>query len=175
MHRINKAAAEKLLSIWWFFVIALIGVGIVAGVLIFYSADIDARAIEADILSNRILFCIANHGFLNEQIISSYIYNSCGLKKSFFENNGFLYFRIEVKDGNNVLFDFSSDLKNFENDCKISKGMEEAKYYPRCAEKVEKVNYFDGSIGAIKQVEIRVLAGSNQFGGRNLNADKTAG
>jgi len=53
----DKTGGEKLLSIWWLFTIAMVGAGIVFGVSMFYSAEIDVRNVEAEILSNKILDC----------------------------------------------------------------------------------------------------------------------
>ena len=50
---LNNKKAEKYLSIWWFFVLAMIAMGIVAGVLIFYGADVNVKGLEAEILSGR--------------------------------------------------------------------------------------------------------------------------
>ena len=59
---------EKLLSIWWFFVIAVVATGITVGVLIYYSASIDMREAEAELLSEKIFDCVVEEGFVVEEI-----------------------------------------------------------------------------------------------------------
>ena len=53
--KINRKADTKLLSIWWFLVLTIIGVGIIIGTMVFFSKNIDLRAQEAEILSVRLI------------------------------------------------------------------------------------------------------------------------
>jgi len=61
--------AEKLLSLWWFFVLGVIGGGLVVGVLIHTSAEINVGELEADILGERIIRCVYDNGFLHEKVL----------------------------------------------------------------------------------------------------------
>jgi len=60
-----------LLSIWWLFTIAMVGAGIVFGVSMFYSAEIDVRNVEAEILSNKILDCFFEQGILSDNLLEN--------------------------------------------------------------------------------------------------------
>jgi len=139
----NCKGGEKLLSIWWFFVLAIVGVGVSASVLIYHSAEADVREIETNILYERIINCVAEQGFLIEGLIGEDfdIFNKCQLNK-------------EIKEG-----DFS-----FEKDCEIQEGEEgvSAKYYPKCIRKKEIILYYVDN--KIEEVELEILTASNQVG-----------
>ena len=63
----NKKAA-KYLTPWLFLVWGLIALSIAAAVIIIYSAKIDIKAEEADILAVRIADCLVDDGYLNEEV-----------------------------------------------------------------------------------------------------------
>lgn len=157
----NKCAVETLLSVWWFFVIALIGLGIVTGVLMYYGTNIDVRGIEASVMSEKLSSCISNNGFLNYSLIESVeeIYSFCGLNKDFFDEKGFLYFSIRVFDSDKFVAEVSSGLAANEKDCQVSRNVM-TRNYPVCFQKNETMSY-DG-----KNVELLITTVSNQVGGQ---------
>jgi hypothetical protein len=157
----NKRAVETLLSIWWFFVIALIGLGIVVGVLMFYSTNIDARGIEASIMSEKIVDCISHNGMLNESLLvsSDDIISFCKFNKEFYSEKGFLYFSIKVFDSGKLIKEISSGLAANEKDCQISSNVKTTAY-PVCVQKKETM------IAGGKNVDVVVLSSSNQIGGQ---------
>lgn len=148
MKRINKKGSEKLLSIWWFFVLAVIGVGIVSSVFVFTSGKINVKNVEADILSERLALCVQE----NPSIASlDNIFDLCGLKKDVFGSGSKFYFRISFYDDNKIIKEIKAGDSSYENDCKaLSKTS--AKYYPECS---EKIIIFNGGKAVI-------LAASNQ-------------
>ncbi|MBS3091339.1 hypothetical protein J4217_02735 [Candidatus Pacearchaeota archaeon] len=162
----NKRGGEKLLAIWWFFVLIVIGVGIVAGVLIFYNANVDARTLEAQVLSERIFSCIVKDNFFDKEVMNNFdaIYKKCGLNDKLFTGDGVFYFKISLYDGDNLFYEKSSDLKSFETDCAIASEMKKADYFPRCVKSSENVLFYDNN--ELKSLRLEVLAGSNQFGRR---------
>ncbi len=95
----NKNGEEKFLSIWWFFVLAIVGVGIAAGVYIFYSSDIDIRTAEAETLSTRISDCIVKQGVITSDVLKSDfdIYEKCDLNKNLFKET--FYFNVTIFGG----------------------------------------------------------------------------
>jgi|TARA_B100001964_G_scaffold242020_1_gene315772 hypothetical protein len=128
MRILNKKGAEKLFSIWWFFVLAIVGGGITIGVLMHYSADIDVRYLESDILHDKINDCLVNQGFLINGLITKTvdIFNKCNLEKSLFEEEGDFYFKIEISDKDNKQI-FSNDEKQVfteEKDVGLTNGEE---------------------------------------------------
>lgn len=163
---INKKASQKLLSVWWFFVLTVVGAGIVIGVLIYYSADADLRKVEADILSERIANCLVEQGYLREDFSSNFnIFEKCGLKKEVFDSGTSFYLKISVYDETGNLFKNINLIiegdTSFEKDCQIEEKIS-ARYFPRCVEKKELFLYNEN--GVTKKGRIEILAGSNQAG-----------
>lgn len=166
----NKKGGEKILSVWWFFSLAIIGAGIVVGVLMFYSGDIDVREIEADILAEKILNCINQQGYLHENFLHKDfdIFTECGLSKEVFDvQSSSFFFAVNVSDesGKALRDEVTSLGQAWRADCKLSMSgqIERAKYYPKCIEKVEGILYRDSNL-TVKRGTINVLTGSNQIG-----------
>ena len=157
----NKKGSEKLLSAWWFFVLAIIVIGITAGVFIFYNKDIDVREIEAMTLNNKLKNCLISggvlvNGFFEEDFD---IFNECNLKKQVIESGDF-YLKINVlNDKEEVVKKMQAGKITFDKDCEISKSIE-AEEFPKCVESKENVIYLQN--GKQSLGEIYVLAASNQ-------------
>lgn len=161
----NKLGREELLSLWWIFVLAIIGAGIVAGTLMFYSADISIKNIEADILAKRAADCLSTNGELNEKfLLDSFDFsNECGLAKNKFERGSVFFVKAGLYDKNGKLAkEIGAGDASFEKDCEIAHAVT-ARTYPKCASLHFNVNY-DGNNGFI-----RIKAGSNNAGGRLLS------
>ena len=97
---INKKGAEKYLSIWWFFVLTVIGIGIVIGVAVYFFADVDVRAFEAESLATKIADCLIQNGKINQEIFSNSsfdIFKACGLSKEII-SGGSYFLKIEIFD-----------------------------------------------------------------------------
>ncbi len=98
----NKQGGEKLLSMWWIFVLVVIGAGIVLGVLIYHSKEINVNEIEADVLSEKIMNCITDNGYLNLNVLKDNfdIFQECRLEKNILgiNNAGEFYFGIFIYD-----------------------------------------------------------------------------
>lgn len=156
-----------LLTIWWFLVLAIVGAGIVAGVVSYYGAEADARRMEADILSMKLVNCFSRNGMLDAGIFSDSldVFASCGLDKKVFEAGSNFYFRISAYDSDGGLIkQIHGGNRPYEKDCGIEKEVIAEKYV-RCVTRSESVNYYkDGSKTGWGKIE--VLAGSNQVGGR---------
>jgi len=163
----NKKGGEKVLSIWWFFVLVFIFAGIIGGVLLYYSTDVDIRDLEADVLSEKILSCF-NYNFEISGEANFNIYEKCGLNKELFSSESIFYFSIDIKDeaGNSILKQgkISGGKVSFEGDCKAVSSNEQirARNYPKCVPKTEKIWFIQN--GIVKQGEIEILAASNQAG-----------
>lgn len=153
---------EKLLSIWWFVTLALVGVAIVAGVLMYFSGDIEIKQIEAGILSQKVVNCVVRHGFLVEDIFNENpdILKLCSLNPKVFENGNF-YFKISAFDEGNK--EIRAPLKfgdfSLEKDCFENKIL--SKSYPKCVLSRVEVSYLkDG----VKKGRIEVLGVSDSNG-----------
>lgn len=158
----HKNASSELLSIWWFFVLVIIAVGIVLGVTIFYGAKIDVRAIEAETLTNKLGDCMIGNGELKFPIfqINSDIFNFCSLNKEMLNDSGNYYISIIAKKGSETV-SLKYGNYGFEKDCLIAEAMREAKNYPRCSKKS-----FSGFNDKMELVNIEINAGSNYMGGK---------
>lgn len=157
---------EKLFSIWWFIIVAIVGLGIVTGVTYFYSSNFDVRSLEADVLSSKVIKCVAKPVGINPLIIEKEkdfnLYTECGISQSVLEN-GKYFVKIEVKD----FFDGSSvgEAKKFgnsafEKECEI-KNKITASNYPECSPKSVYVIDKDNN-----KYLVSVLAASNYRGGK---------
>jgi hypothetical protein len=165
MHRLNKKAAEKLLSIWWFFVLLIVGGSIFVGVLMFYSADVDVRPLEAKILTERIYDCLLQKDLLydiDKKLENFDIYAECQLNKKIFNPGTKFYFKVSLYDENsNLIKEIAGGDNSFETDCKIIDSGVRAKKYPRCFYvKKELYSYNDGSYVTRK---LEITGGSNQY------------
>lgn len=160
----NKKGGEKWLSVWWFFVLVVIGGAIVIGVLIYYSQDVNVKGFEADILTGRIIRCLVDNGYLREAILEEDfdIYSECGLKREIFEKTANFYFAVSVKDeGDGILREgiVKGDI-NVKKNCEIvGRGME-ARHFSRCVHKSENVLYYENC--KVKRATLDVFAGSDQ-------------
>ena len=66
----KKQGAEKFLSIYWFFIIFLVAGAVIFMAALFYGSPYNIRAIESDILTERIADCMTERGYLNEQVLA---------------------------------------------------------------------------------------------------------
>ena len=165
MIKMNKRG-EKLFSIWWFIILIIIGVGIVSGVSLFYSYNLDVRFLESDLLAGKVLKCISNPEGISPLVLEEDfdLYGHCGISQSVLES-GKYFVKIEIKD----FFDDSNLTEHkfgnnaFEKDCEIKSKLI-AQNYPECSRKsVYVVNEGD------KKYLVSVLAASNYRGGKNSN------
>lgn len=154
----NKRA-EKLLSIWWFFVLGVIAGGIVIGVLIYSFAEVSIKEIEAGVLSERLITCLVDNGYLKEEIFEENfnIFEFCNLNPEVFEKASNFYFSVSVYSSESLIFSLAKGSYSFEKDCQIQEEIE-TKAYPKCSEKEEVALFND------KNVRIMILAASNQNG-----------
>lgn len=63
-----KKGTDQMLSMYWFFILFIVSAGIVYMVGAFYSHPYDVRAIEANILVNKVADCVSYTGVLHSEI-----------------------------------------------------------------------------------------------------------
>lgn len=162
----NKKA-EKLFSLWWFFVLVLVGMAIVGAAFIYYSADFDVRKAESLILYNYISNCLLDAGEINRNFISDNfdIFKECNINEESIINSEIFYFKIILKKDEKPIKTLHFGNPSFDNECKISKGINPKKY-PACVEKEEMVFYY--SNGEKIYAKLYILTASNQ-GGNFIN------
>jgi hypothetical protein len=140
----NKRAqlGDQVMIIPFLFLLIVIGIGITAGVYLFYGAEYDFRQVQADILNFRVKNCV-----LDKEIDFS-------SETDFFEKCG-IFFGVQKKE---VLIEISSDGERIfgwgdETACLLSGKNDE---YPKC-----KITEFEKN-----EKTFKVLTGSNQFSRR---------
>ncbi len=160
----DKKAGERYLTPWLFLVWAIIGVGIVAGVLMFFSATVDVRAEEADILAVRIADCLADNGYLNEKFFNNFdIFTECNLNKKLIESGELYFIDVRIYDINGTELKYLRQEKgvlSWQELCRMQK-QKNQENFPQCSER---------TIYAMNKTSsefmIKILAASNQLGGK---------
>ena len=150
----NKKADSKLLTPWLFLVLMIIGVGIVTGVLVFYSAEADVRGEEARIISDKIVNAISENGHLIDNIENLNILAETNLTAEKFVNGGDYYFNLTISREGKVPLRFVHGTTSFEVECELP-----GKELPKCDRREFIVLDQEGS-----EVKIQLLAGSNNLG-----------
>ena len=167
---IQNKKGTKLFSLWWFFTLAIIGLGIVMGIFIFSSAEVDIRELEAEILYNRIIHCIAQNQVLIDDALNEDfdIFDECHLSKVAFDSEPF-YFRIKFLDERERKIRTDIRAKSsMESTCNIILGEGdldptlEAEKYPVCLRKKEQVLSSEGV--EAKKVTLEILVASSNEG-----------
>ena len=156
----DKRADSKLLSIWLFIILGLIGVGIVAGVLIFYSVGVDLREEEALSLNNKIIDVFVDGSYLNEKIFEEGfdITETAGLNRELFFDERLFYLKIDLidDDGNRVKgYPIILGYEGFETECQLP-----GENFPKCKKRIISVNRREDN----KQYKLEIITGSNQRG-----------
>ena len=161
---IGKKGSEKLLSIWWLLVLAFVGVGITAGVFIFYSENYDVRFKEANLLHNRFSDClIDDDGFLIEGFFeeSFNIFSSCNIEEGLFGEGSNYYFEVIMKVEDENLKAILEGRHSFSEDCGVQEGVQ-AERFPKCVDSEKVIFYLEEN--KIKEAKLRILTASNQMG-----------
>jgi len=163
---LRNKKGDKVFAFWWIFIWIVVAGAIILSVNVFYSAPVDVRGAEAEMLNKKILDCVIENGFLIEGFDENFnVFEKCKISEKVFGEGGF-YFRISVFDEKNMKI-YSDIFKGvvFETECKLTEDKNlETKYFPECS-KVSRdvVNVKDGKFNKIR---VEVLTASNQIGGR---------
>lgn len=165
--RIYKNKNANLLSIWWFFVLAIVGAGIVIGTLKFYGADTNVKKLEADILSDRVINCVISQGVVNSDFIRGNfnIFSNCGLFEDLLSNKAKYMIKIQTIDNQGNTTDIVRRGLEMEKDCNIREGVLSATKYPFCSTKI--LDLLDSEGNPIK---LKIVTGSNYEKGDLYNA-----
>ncbi|MFW5846809.1 MAG: hypothetical protein ACOCUU_01495 [Nanoarchaeota archaeon] len=181
---LNKAGEERLLSIWWFAILMIVGLGIVVGALIFFSDETDVRQAESQILYEHLANCLIDQGFVDVDKITNEnfdIFEYCSLDKEVFENSKDVwYFEIKfygslgeehliyqqgaesIKDGCFIQLGIEKDSSLNEKDIQEITHQEGSK----CIYQSESVSYYSNreDMPKILKGKLQILASSNQKG-----------
>lgn len=145
----------NLLSIWWIFVLGVIAGGLVIGVTIYYSAEININEMHADVLGDRISKCMIREANLIVNLDNFDFFSLCKIDSKVFANEKF-FAKILVHDGN-VVFDEVYGNAALEEDCKIIENVQ-SKTPLRCAKRRVVASY--GS----KESVVEIFTGIKQEG-----------
>lgn len=127
LHNKKATSGDIYLSPWLFLNWTIVIVGIVIGVLIFYSARADVSNLEAKILNERIISCISTNFDYSKLTSPDFdIYDSCGFNKNLFEKKAFYYFNITLTDSLGKDYSIIGGNRLFEIDCGLM-ALDEAK------------------------------------------------
>ncbi|MEM4605922.1 MAG: hypothetical protein QW103_02725 [Candidatus Pacearchaeota archaeon] len=142
----NKKAAEKIFSLWWFICLALVGIVVTIAVINHFSSPIDIRAQEISLLQQKILDCVIKNGYLKGEVLSwnkDDFFENCNLNEERFkeEKNSFLFLHLRIKNESvEEIKKFRFGEFSYEEECLIKqKGF----YLPICSETKFVVNYFN--------------------------------
>ena len=165
---LSKKGGEKYLSIWWFVVLIIIGVGISIGVGINTFSEINVKNLEAEILSQKVISCIVYNGEINSSFINSDfdLYKNCNLNREKIAEDNFIEITVSKFDSCNIVNNLlvcntNIKYKNYgdyslKKNCEIVSGEIEARDFPSCAEHyVYSLNSSDGLV-------IHIITGSNR-------------
>ena len=170
MRIVNNRRGTEIISIWELFVLLVVGGGIVIGVLLFYSADVDVREGELNLLYEKLALCLNENGYLNQNFLGDNfdIMKECDLNPKVISNAGDFYFEITLTETTET----ETDIKKIEignighlKDCQvISESEVEAKNFAVCLSRKELVKYEMNN--EQKEGIIVIKTGSNQRGGK---------
>lgn len=156
----GKKAGERYVTPWLILVWAVIGVGIAAGIIIFYTAQADIRKEEANILAVRIIDCLIDNGYFVENFNNINIFEKCNLNENTIENQELYFIDIKVYDSEDKEVKALGQKKgvlSWENLCELQKEKTYGKF-PQCSEKIAYALNKEGS-----RFKIKVIAASNQL------------
>jgi hypothetical protein len=162
----GRRGGEKLFSIWWFFILAIIGIGIVGGVLTYYSVDVNVKEVEAQILNQNLYDCLVEGGFINQEIIFSFDFlKKCNLKKELFGEGSKFYFKVQFFNEDGALLkEIIEGQSSLYGDCDVQDwGLKSlSENYPKCFYLIDRdILYYENGI---KKGFINIFTVSNNQG-----------
>jgi hypothetical protein len=132
--KMNKRGS-KILSVYWFVILAIVAGGIFDMAYIFYGTPYDIRTIEASVLINQIADCVSYAGKINISLISGGINQFKGTGTEFLKNCHLNFDTVEwqeqqyyteinfyeISNMTNPVLSIRTGNKNFIADCAIQK------------------------------------------------------
>ena len=126
----------------------------------YYSNHIDVKEVEARLLSDKIIRCISENGYMKEEILNQSfdVFESCLINQNKFVGNSDYYLKAVMVDDyeERVLIDIGA--ASLEKDCFVRKVIDADKF-PGCVSRtvflISKGNY----------IQLNILSASKQVGG----------
>lgn len=136
----NKKGAEKIISVYWFTVLFIVAAAVVYMTATFYGEPYDVRKIEANILANHVADCLAEGGYLKENVLKE------DFKTNFLKNCGMTFDVEDYQGWNDDQYFVNVSIYNFKSESILTeilsgninlKGYcnQEGKTLPVCIEK----------------------------------------
>ena len=118
----KKGTSEALMGLWFFFILAIIGVSVIVVVWMLFGYHKDIRFQESESIYSRLVIGVSDDGYLNEELLSeeSDIFILSGLNKDLFYRGGDLYFKIEIIKGNETINKITHGNNDIEVGCGLS-------------------------------------------------------
>jgi hypothetical protein len=173
----NRKAQENILSIWNVLAWIIAAAGIVLAVSAYYSAYLDVRGLESEILSNRISDCILSNGFLKSDVFSEDydLLDDCKFNAEIIEDS--FYIGVSVFDFDSCKYiDSEKELKcidpivlleygnpNFQTQCDIRQDAIAEKFSLCDRQTIYSLSGRKAELG--RELIIKIMTGSNQEGG----------
>lgn len=173
----NKHGTDKMLSVYWFFILVLIAGGVFAMAYNYYGSPYDVRAVEADLFANKMANCISNQGKINpdffvdknlNSVIQDSIIEECKLNLAVeeeYSDNSLpqYFFEVEfykIEDLSKSALTLSGGNLNFKADCLINP--EDNKKYSKLAKCTERRFYSVSEEGNQYLIKILSAVGKNE-------------
>ncbi len=146
----NRAQlGDQALVIAFFFLILIVGAGIVGGVYIFFGQEQDSRQVEADAIHYKIKNCIENNNINwdnSQEELEKELFKTCSINEKVFKENFLM--RITLND----------ELKySWKGDSVKCASSEKNENFPKCASS-SITKEFNNKI-----IELEILVGSSQY------------
>jgi len=93
----NRKGQDKMIAMYWFFIIFLVAAAVVYMVSLFYNHPIDVREMEANVLANKVADCISREGQFTSGFLTEGSFNA-EFQERFFEICG-VNFEVEKEFG----------------------------------------------------------------------------
>ena len=167
MRKLNKKAGEKILSIWWFASLAFVGAAVVVVLMMYFGAFVDVRGQEAVILREKIMDCVVEGGYLQENILEmnpEKFMEHCKLNPNQFEKSNQFYFNLTIYNSTEQKQqEIEKGDVNFRQNCEIAIGLQ-AKRYPVCIENKEAIIFFNQETAEKELWSLNLLVGTDNHG-----------
>lgn len=154
----KKGVSEGLMAIWFFFILAIIGVSVIVVVWLLFGVHKDIRLSEAESLYNKLVISISDYGYLDENLLSDEynIFLDSGLNSELFYQGGNLYFKIEIIKDNEVIKKILHGNSDFEVQCALN-----GRHFAACKYGEIKLN---DKNNPGEYYTLKIITGSNQEG-----------
>jgi len=119
----DKKAEEKLLSIWWFLNLSIIGVCITIGIVMITSSALDVQRQESEVLVIKIIDCISDGANLKPEVLSDTfdVFKDCAISKEII-NSGNFYFFINISENGEKRKLIESGKEDYKMACRLKQG-----------------------------------------------------